>query len=311
MDAEPGRPLPTVTLALELYGLLLELDPARFVPTRAAQLHGDLGRIAAQLRASGDGDDEVARCSVALAGALDAAPSATTVDVAPWVALRIAVGNPYEDLVAALARAGHRVPSLRPTNYSRSFFHVCSSLFALFIIEVMTERMIWVAGGFLTSAVLMESSRKISPRANDVLMRAFGKVSHPYERHRVNSASWYALALMLLALFAPPVGCAVGVVVLGFGDPFAATIGRRFGRTRLPGGRSLEGSLAFVVAGTLMSLPVMLFAHHLALGVALGIALAGASAGAVAEVLSGRLDDNFTIPVCAGFAAWGTSLLLL
>lgn len=310
MEAERGAPSPTATLALELYRTLLTLDPARFVPARSAEVHAELARVAAQLGATGD-QTEVARCSVALAQALAAAPPAETQDVAPWVALRIAVGPHYEDLVAALGREGHRVPSLRPTNYSRNFFHVCSSLFALFIIEVLTERMVWVAGGFLLSAILMESSRKVSPRANQVLMAAFGKVAHPYERHSINSASWYALALMLLALFVPPMACAVGVVVLGFGDPFAAIIGRRFGRIRLPGGRSLEGSLAFVVAGTVMSLPVLLLGHHLAFGTALGIAAIGASAGAVSEVLSGRLDDNFTIPLMAGLAAWGGIAILV
>lgn len=311
MDAERGAHAPTADLALELYGTLLELDPARFVPGRAALLHATLERMGTQLRAAEGTDGEVAQRCVALGRALESMPPADTQDVAPWVALRIAVGPHYEDLVAALGRVGHRVPSLRPTNYSRNFFHVCSSLFALFIIEMFTERMLWVAGGFLTSAILMESSRKISPRANQVLMRAFGKVAHPYERHSVNSASWYALALMLLALFVPPVGCAVGVVVLGFGDPFAAIIGRRFGRTRLPGGRSLEGSLAFVVAGTLMSLPVLLLGHQLPVGVALGVAVTGASAGALAEVLSGRLDDNFTIPLIAGLAAWAGNAALL
>jgi dolichol kinase len=219
------------------------------------------------------------------------------------------VGPAYEDLVAGLARAGQRAPSLRPTNYARNIFHVCSGLFALAVIELWTEQMPYIAGGFLTSAVLMESSRRVSPRANEVLMGAFGKVAHPYERHRINSASWYALALVLLALFVPPLGCAVGVVVLGFGDPMAAIVGRRFGRTKLPGGRSLEGSMAFVVAGTLPGMAVLALAHQLTLGAAAAVALAGATAGAAAEVLSGRLDDNFTIPTVAGLAAWGAQTL--
>ena len=60
-----------------------------------------------------------------------------------------------------------------------------------------------------------------------------------------------------------------------------------------------------------MCLPVLLLGHHLPVGVALGVALAGGSAGAVAEVLSGRLDDNFTIPLVAGLAAWGGNVALL
>lgn len=322
MHADPGRLSALAATALELHGTLRELDPARFVAERAPALHDSLARAAGVLRTdpgapSGEPresgaspSDGVAPAAQALAAALSSPPAADEVDVGAWVAFRVAVGPAYEDLVAALARSGQRVPSLRPTNYARNIFHVCSGLFALAVIELWTERMLWVAGGFLTSAVLMESSRRVSPRANEVLMGAFGKVAHPYERHRVNSASWYALALVLLALFVPPVGCAVGVVVLGFGDPWAAIIGRRFGRTKLPGGRSLEGSLAFVVAGGLPSLAVLLAAHGLPLQAALGVAMAGATAGAAAEVLSGPLDDNFTIPLVGGLAAWGAATLL-
>ena len=246
MDAPPGHFAPVTALAVALHGTLLELDPARFVAERAGALHTALRNTSDALRQQGASDDEVGTAARALASALDAPPPADEHDIATWVAFRIAVGPAYENLVAGLARAGERVPSLRPTNYARSIFHVCSGLLALTVIELWTEGVLWMAGGFLTSAVLMESSRRVSPRANEVLMGAFGKVAHPYERHRVNSASWYALALMLLALFVPPVGCAIGVVVLAFGDPMAAIIGRRFGRTKLPGGRTLEGSLAFV-----------------------------------------------------------------
>ena len=90
----------------------------------------------------------------------------------------------------------------------------------------------------------------------------------------------------------------------------AAVIGRRFGRTKLPGGRSLEGSLAFVLAGGLPALAVLLGFHHLPLVTAAVVALSGAVAGAAAEVLSGRLDDNFTIPLIASLSAWGAHSLL-
>lgn len=310
MDAPPGQAQPLTALALDLYATLLELDPARFVAERARALHDALARTAAALREHAATEQPTSDAARALADALATPPAADDHDVGTWVAFRVAVGPAYEDLVASLAREGARVPSLRPTNYARNLFHMSSGLFALTIIEFFTERMLWVAGGFLASAVAMESSRRVSPRANEVMMAAFGKVAHPYERHRINSASWYALALVLLALFVPPLACAVGVVVLGFGDPFAAIVGRRFGRTKLPGGRSLEGSLAFVLAGGLPALAVLLGFHHLPLVTAAVVALSGAVAGAAAEVLSGRLDDNFTIPLIASLSAWGAHSLL-
>ncbi len=311
MNAESGSLAPMATLALELHGILLELDPARFVEERAAGLAQSLGSVRAGLLSqvaelpepAPEGPQDASEKATALAQALAACPNETELDATPWVAFRVDVGPAYEDLVAALGRAGHRVPSLRPTNYARNVFHISSALFALFVIEMWTERILWVASGFFLSAFLMESSRRVSPRANEVLMAAFGKVAHPYEKHSVNSASWYAAALLLLALFLPPAACAVAVVVLGLGDPLAAIVGRRFGRVRLLGGRTLEGSLAFVAAGGLAALTVLMAFHGLGLAAAALVAVASGAAGAVAELLSGRLDDNFTIPVCSAGAA--------
>ena len=87
----------------------------------------------------------------------------------------------------------------------------------------------------------------------------------------------------------------------------AALVGRRFGRIRLLNGRSLEGTLAFVVAATLATFTLfMVFHASMGLGVALGLAVAAAVFGAVAELVSLRVDDNFSIPLSA---AAGVALL--
>ena len=100
----------------------------------------------------------------------------------------------------------------------------------------------------------------------------------------------------------------VAVVVLAVADPMAALVGRRFGCTHLYRGRTLEGSLAFVASGSLCSMAVLLgFYPSLGWGAALITALAASVAGAVTELVSGRLDDNFSIPLAA--AAGATAVL--
>ena len=130
-------------------------------------------------------------------------------------------------------------------------------------------------------------------------MKAFGPVAHAHEHTQVNSSTWYVTALLLLALFAPRLSAEIALVVLGFADPLAGIVGRRFGRTRIRAGRSLEGSLAFVAAGTLAGLGAAAIFHALPFGSMLVLAAVGAVVGAVAEVVSTRLDDNFSIPVTA------------
>lgn len=196
-----------------------------------------------------------------------------------------------------------RPAALRPTNVARSVFHVCSGMLALFMIRAMPTHgwLIFAASAFAASAWSMEISRKTIRGVNEKLMKVFGPVAHPDEWHRVNSATWYATALVLLAIFATKEASEVGVITLAVADPIAAIVGRRFGSIRLVGKKSLEGSLGFVAAGTIACFAWLACASSIHLFEALVVAATGAMAGAVAELLSTRFDDNFTIPVtCAG-----------
>ena len=87
------------------------------------------------------------------------------------------------------------------------------------------------------------------------------------------------------------------------GDPVAGVVGRRWGRVRLIGRRTLEGSLAFTLSATLASLALLRLAHPDVEGPLL-VAGAAGGAAALAELLSGRwLDDNLTVPLVAVAAA--------
>ena len=200
----------------------------------------------------------------------------------------------------------------RPTNYARNLFHVGCGAVAFTAINVLPGRswLIAISASFAGWAWSMEILRRKSTTLNDRLMRAFGAIAHPHEWYRVNSATWYATALLLLAVGAPLAASAVAVLVLALGDPAAAIVGRRIGRIKLLANRSLEGTLAFVVVGTaaaFTALSVMVGSMHV--GPRLLVALSAAVAGALAELFSGKLDDNFTIPVAVASAA-GVGLLV-
>ncbi len=215
-----------------------------------------------------------------------------------------APGLAAPDLAVAMPR--------RPTNVARSFFHVASGALSLALIQLLPGRgwLVGASAAFAIAAWSMELGRRQSPAMNERLMRFFGPVAHVHERHEVNSSTWYVTALLLLALFAPMPAAAVGVVVLAVGDPFAALIGRRFGRRRFASGRSLEGAAAFLASGLGVAWVSLSTLYGLPGHVALLVALAGAAAGAVAELVSSRLDDNFTIPVASAATAAGALALL-
>ena len=130
----------------------------------------------------------------------------------------------------------------------------------------------------------------------------FGRMLRDYGDHRFHlsgGAPVLAAAAASACLFPVPFsGLAMAVMLLG--DTAAALIGRRFGRIRFVNGKSLEGSLAFLVTGAsviLAGFPIFRYDAGTAAGGLLGV-----TAAALLEFFNRelRLDDNFTIPLATG-----------
>ncbi len=201
--------------------------------------------------------------------------------------------------------------SLRPTNVARSLFHVLSGVVALAAIRSVPSRrwLVGAAGAIFVAAWAMETSRRRSEAINERLMRLFGPVAHAHERHRVNSSTWYATALLALALFAPLVAAEIGVLVLAIADPAAGMMGRRFGRVRFASGRSLEGALTFLVVAFAVAFAWLSLAGAVPLSARLMLAAGGAVAGAVTELGAVRVDDNLSIPLVVAASVTATGAL--
>jgi len=212
-----------------------------------------------------------------------------------------APASAHDAPAAELGRPAARVH--RPANVARTLFHVASGVVALSFLRVMPSRawLVGAAAAFATFAWTCEVLRRRSAAVNERLMRFFGPVAHAHEWHQVNSATWYATALVLMALFVPLQAAEVGVVVLAVADPMAGFFGRRFGRRRLASGRSFEGAAAFVAAGSLAA-----FAWMKAAGTyeasRLGLAVLAGVVGAAVELFVSRVDDNLAIPVVTSLA---------
>lgn len=316
MTSPPQRLAATGDLASEIHALLRETDPARWsaeVAERArerwARIREAVSRFGALHEAATRSKlDEALAQLVRLVSEAKAEPTAES-QRDDWMELRKRLMPAYERIAAQLRAQRLPAPTLRPTNWARIGFHVASAVGALLLLEVVLSHRgtLWASGAFAATCWVLETGRALSGRMNDRLMRVrfFQLIIHPHEHHRVNSATWFGTALFVLALGSPPLPAAVALAVLGVGDPLAGLVGRRWGRTPIGGGRTLEGSLAFVLGGALASLGVLLLAHAVASWpLLLAIAAAGAVAGACAEAVSHRVDDNFAVPLAAAAAAW-------
>lgn len=277
----------------DLYARIVALGPA--LRERQAGLQASVDRLGSQLDAYVD--------------ALAVRP-----DVVDLRARLAGLHRSYEELLLELkarrvARAAALASSrqLKPRNYARNAFHASNGIVAVVLYELLLtrEQALWVLGSIFAVFASLEITRRFSDRWNDFLVdRVFGAISRPSERYRVNSATIYLLALILIAALFPKAAVGAAVLILGFGDPAASLAGKRWGRRKLFRDKSWAGSTAFfivsfVAVAVYFSLTAALPGWPAILGVAALLALVGA----VTELLSSRIDDNFSIPViCAAVA---------
>ncbi|MEZ6188503.1 MAG: hypothetical protein R3F62_26320 [Planctomycetota bacterium] len=139
--------------------------------------------------------------------------------------------------------------------------------------------------------------------------RDFGPFMRNYELDRLSGSSWFLFAALITVALYSREAAALAFVYLAIGDPIASWVGVRWGRIKLPGGKSLEGSLSLFLSASVVGVA------YLFGGIALGtlaplalpalalLAIGGAAAAAFSEWLPLRgLDDNFVVPVITGGA---------
>ena len=303
-------------LALELYRLLNDWQPSRLSGDQRAQLRlrllalherADAMARTMSTRTKARFGTPLTELSAFIAGALPHFAEGDIPGRMRWKKVHKQLQERYEALATRLRNEAVHLPYLRPRNYARNGFHIAWGITAVYLIEIVLSPigMVWASFAFLCVAWGTEWSRRSSTFFRKVMNDGIYKyIMHVHEKDKISSATWYATALIFLSLTLDPMLCAIGCGILGLADPAAALVGRRIGRTKLVNGRSLEGTLAFVVMGTLVALFIASYFHDLTGPTLWAVSLFAAIFGGFAELYSRRVDDNFTIPLAGAAGAW-------
>ena len=311
-------------LAVEVHGLLDQLDPARWKADMSQRLQERLGVLSERMdeavvrwESLAERDERIRRVREGMqqmSELLREKRVAMETRRERWqeemAELRRRLQPAYARLTESLGKQA--VPTIRSTNLLRTLIHVFNGFLALAVIQHLLPQP-WLSvliGSIAAFAWTCEVSRRRSEEVNRRLMVFFGPIAHPHEYHQINSATWYATALLILSFVASPLAASVGVLVLGLADPAASLVGRRWGRVILREGRSLEGTLTFLGVAWIGAMAVILLSGPpLSIGVVALLAGGAALSGALSEIFTGPLDDNFTIPLAAALGVSITALL--
>ena len=179
----------------------------------------------------------------------------------------------------------------------RKFFHLFGGLGLLSLYYLVGRRDALICYGLIAMAVLVfDITRLRVVRFNQFIQRRFSGFIRSNERNKLSGILPYVLGVGLTFLFYRTDIATAAILFLVCGDVTATMIGEQFGRTKIVGEKSLEGTLAFVaaavVAGVLLNLT--------ALQLPFGLLCAGGIIAAGVELLPLFLNDNLVIPVVSG-----------
>lgn len=143
------------------------------------------------------------------------------------------------------------------------------------------------------------------PAFNRFAIRYMGVLMRDSEVNRMTGTTYYIAAVALAIGIFPKTIAILSILYLAFGDPIASVAGIMYGdrSIRFKNGKSLIGTLAGVCVCALITV-LVLRSSNLSFTQTLWITVCGGLAGGAAEMLPLDVDDNFSIPLVAGFALW-------
>jgi len=182
----------------------------------------------------------------------------------------------------------------------RGLFHLFGALSIPIVALFLPRTILLIALGALTFVVLaFELIRLKVPVVNRWFLSVFKPLLRGEEASRFTGSGYTLVGALIAFLVFPRDIAVVAVSFLAVGDAMATIVGKRIGKTRLPGkGKTLEGSLACFVS----CLIVGIIFYYAGLDVGLLAIAIGALGATIIEAipLPRPLNDNLTIPIFAG-----------
>lgn len=193
----------------------------------------------------------------------------------------------------------------------RKSIHLCSLSIPIIYYLVPKNQALWMLAPVTAAFLIIDITRHYLTPVSRWFYSWFGWLLRRHEqdgvRKRLNGATYVLVSAMICVLAFPKVITVTAFAVLIISDTTSALIGRKFGK-RPFFKKSLEGSVAFFVSAVLVVLVSPKIHYE---GMEYFIGILGAGVGAIVESISGKIDDNLTIPVSISLVMWGCYALFL
>lgn len=181
---------------------------------------------------------------------------------------------------------------------ARRIWHFVGVLVIFGMYRALNDRQALIASLSLCSLLVgFDICRLRVPFFNRLFTWMFGPVLRESERGTLSGLSWMMAGVATLVVCFPKSVGLLALLFLAVADPLASYFGIRFGKDKLVGDKSLQGSLAAFVACFLISLGYFKYMNLMQERLFIVCLLAGLIGAASELVPVFKLDDNFVFPV--------------
>ncbi len=154
------------------------------------------------------------------------------------------------------------------------------------------------------TAIALDVVRLRNAKVNEVVVALLGPVMRKSEVDKLAGTTYLFAGVTIIAFLFPHQIVLLTILFLAFADPIASYFGIKFGKDKIFGNKSLQGTMAAFIACAVLTY-TFLSTHWLMMDRIYLVSILGGLVGALAELIPiGKLDDNFSLPVLSASALW-------
>ena len=181
----------------------------------------------------------------------------------------------------------------------RKLIHLFDSVIPLSLFYISRENLLFILTPLTIIFIILDFSRHHITFLGKIYSTFFNIVTREIEqkRNNVTGASYYLLGCLIVVYFFHDINIIISsLLIMSISDSFAALVGVKYGKTKIYGKKSLEGSFSFFISTIII---LYMFMNNLSTIEYIYISLLIT----LVELFSfHRINDNLTIPVFAALA---------
>lgn len=188
---------------------------------------------------------------------------------------------------------------------TRKAWHMIGVLFMLGVYQALTrQQSLLLLTGMVILFVPFDILRLRNAKINNWFIRKFSLLLRSNERAHLTATTHLLIGAFVTVYLFPKNIATLSLMMVGVGDPIASVVGVMYGKDKIIGNKSLQGTFACFVACAISS-GIFYYHQNLMSDRIVLVSVISGFIGAIAELIPFKhVDDNLSSPILSSILLW-------